>query len=130
MAPVSVPSVHLADSNNNHYNKSLLNHTAAKLCGRNAVPILATLFLLSYAKLLRITIAIFSFTHLNYPDGSSRQVWLYDGNVDYLKGKHVFLFIAAMLILLVLSIPYTAILFGIQWFQLRSNYKILSWINK
>ena len=36
--------------------------TAAKLSGRNAVQVLATLFLLSYAKMLRVTITAFSFT--------------------------------------------------------------------
>ena len=50
--------------------------TAAKLSGRNAVQVLATLFLLSYAKLLRITITAFSFTLLEYPDGSVKRIWL------------------------------------------------------
>ena len=63
--------------------------TAAKLSGRNAVQVLATLFPLSYAKLLRITITAFSFTLLEYPDGSVKRIWLYDGNVDYLKDKHI-----------------------------------------
>ena len=72
--------------------------TAAKLSGRNAVQVLATLFLLSYAKLLRITITAFSFTILEYPDGSVKRVWLYDGNVEYLKGKHIALFVAALLL--------------------------------
>jgi len=37
---------------------------AAKLDGKNSVPVLATLFLLSYAKLLRVIISTFSFTTL------------------------------------------------------------------
>ena len=37
---------------------------AAKLSGKNSVPVLATLFLLSYAKLLRFIVATFSFTTL------------------------------------------------------------------
>ena len=60
---------------------------AARLSGSNAVQVLATLFLMSYAKMLRITITVFSSTTLVYPDGHPRRVWLYDGNVDYLKGK-------------------------------------------
>ena len=63
--------------------------TAAKLSGRNAVQVLATLFLLLYAKLLCITITAFSFTIPEYPDGSVKRIRLYDGNVEYLKGKRI-----------------------------------------
>ena len=103
---------------------------AARLFGRNAVQVLATLFLLSYAKLLQATITILSSTTLEYPDGSVRRIWLYDGNVDYLKGKHIPLFMAALLVLLVLSLPYTALLLFIQCLQLKSNYRVLFWIGK
>ena len=104
--------------------------TAAKLSGRNAVQVLATLFLLSYAKLLRITITAFSFTLLEYPDGSLKRIWLYDGNVDYLKGKHIALFAAALLLLLFISLPYTVALLFIQCLQYRSRYRILSWVRR
>ena len=63
--------------------------TVARLNGRNAVPVLATLFLLSYGKLLRTIVTVFSFTVL---EGKKSAVWLYDGNVLYLQGKHVPLF--------------------------------------
>ena len=102
----------------------------SKLCGNNSVQVLATLFLLSYAKVLRIIITIFSSTLLVYPDGYRRRVWLYDGNVDYLKGKHIPLFIAAILLLTFLCIPYTIILLCIQWLQRSSNYKIFFWVGK
>ena len=104
--------------------------TAAKLSGRNAVQVLATLFLLSYAKLLRITITAFSFTLLEYPDGSVKRVWLYDGNVDYLKGKHIALFVAALLLLVFISLPYTLALLFIQCLQYRSRYRILAWVRR
>ena len=41
-----------------------------RLIGSNSVPVLATLFLLSYAKLLRIIISIVSFTFIEFEDGS------------------------------------------------------------
>ena len=41
---------------------------AARLNGRNAVPVLATLFLLSYAKLLRLVVTALAYTTLEYPD--------------------------------------------------------------
>ena len=104
--------------------------TAAKLSGRNAVQLLATLFLLSYAKLLRITITAFSFTILEYPDGSVKRIRLYDGNVDYLKGKHSALFVAAVLLLVFISLPYTVALLFIQCLQYRSRYRILAWVRR
>ena len=88
---------------------SYYSTTAAKLSGRNAVQVLATLFLLSYAKLLRVIITVFQPTELVYSDKTVRKAWFYDGNVDYLKGKHIPLFIAALLLLLI-SLPYTFIL--------------------
>jgi len=86
---------------------------AARLSGRNAVPVLATLFLLSYAKLLQFVITVFSSTRLS--DGHQQRVWLYDGNVNYLKGEHTVLFTAALLVLLVLSVPYTTLLVLTQY---------------
>ena len=101
-----------------------------RLCGSNIVQVLATLFLLSYAKLIRTIIIIFQPTILVYPDGYTRTVWLYDGNVDYLKGKHIPLFIAALLVLLCLSIPYTVSLLFIQWLRKYNHYRILRWVGK
>ena len=56
--------------------------TIVKLVGSSAVSVLATLFLLSYAKLQRTVITAFSFTYLQnyYGDGRSLAIWLYDGN--------------------------------------------------
>ena len=91
--------------------------TVAKLMGKNAVKVLATLLQLSFAKLLQTTIDSFSFTILIYPNGASKSVWLYDGNVQYLKGRHIYLFMTSMFILLCLSLPYTLILLSIQCLQ-------------
>ena len=102
---------------------------AARLSGRNAVPVLATLFLLSYAKLLRIIITVFQSTEFEYPDNCVRKVWLYDGNINYLNGKHIPLFTAALLLLLV-SLPYAVILIFIQYLQHWSSYRALFWVKK
>ena len=102
----------------------------SKLVGKNPVQVLATLFLLSYAKMLRTIITIFSSTTLTYPDGYVKRVWLYDGNVDFLKGKHLPLFIVALMFLIFVSIPFTAILLCIQWLQKVSHIKIVAWVTK
>ena len=101
----------------------------AKLFGRNPIAVLATLFLLSYAKLLRTVIAALSFTSLEYPNNSQIAVWLYDGNVRYLSAKHIPLFTAAMICLIFLFLPYTILLIFGQWLQAKSQLKIFSCIN-
>ena len=99
----------------------------ASLIGRrDPVATLATLILLSYSKLLSTTIAALSFTVLHYPDGSKIVVWLPDGNVKYLQGKHIALVIAAILIILI-GIPYTLLLFLWQWLVKTPDWRILKW---
>ena len=55
---------------------------ASKLSSNNSVPVLATLFVLSYSKILRAVITVYSSTTIEYPDGFRRTVWIYDGNVE------------------------------------------------
>ena len=102
--------------------------TAAKLFRRHAVKVLATLFLLSFAKLQRTIIIALSFTFLTYPDGT-KTVWLYDSNIEYLHGKHTVLFIAAILALLFFLIPYTLVLLLIQCLP-KLNCRICFWVKK
>ena len=92
--------------------------------------VLATLFLLSYTKLLRVIITAFSPTFLEYPDHSIKRIWLYDGNVDYLQRKHTVLFLTALLLFLTISLPYTAALLFIQCLQKKSTYRILFWVQR
>ena len=101
----------------------------ASIFGRNPIAVLATLFLLTYAKLLRTVIAALSYTSLEYPDNSQIAVWLYDGNIRYLNGKHIPLFTAAMVCLIFLFLPYTMLLIFSQWLQAKSHLRIFSRIN-
>ena len=86
----------------------------AKVMGNNSVPVLATLFLLSCAKLLRTIISALSFSMLTNTD-SSKSVWSADGNLDFFGPKHAPLFITAVATLLILWLPYTLVLFLGQW---------------
>ena len=90
------------------------------------IAVLATLFLLSYAKLLRTIIAALSYTSLEYPNNSRIAVWLYDGNVRYFRDRHIPLFTAAMVCLF---LPYTMLLIFSQCLQAKSELKIFSCIN-
>ena len=65
--------------------------TASKLIGRNAVSVLATLFLLSYAKLLRTIIAVVSPISIDDEEGKHHLLWLMDGNVSYFSAPHAVL---------------------------------------
>ena len=100
----------------------------AKLLARkNPVATLATLILLSYSKLLQTIIASLSFATLQYPDGSRQTVWLPDASVEYLKGKHIVLFIIAILILLAGGL-YTTLLFSWQWLLRHQDKTLLRWM--
>ena len=88
----------------------------ASLIGRNSVPVLSTLFLLSYAKLFQTTVISLSFTLLDTPHGT-RAVWSADGNIEYLGPPHIPLFLTAICVLLCLWLPYTTILTFEQWLK-------------
>ena len=109
---------------------SYYSTTASQLSGKNAVQVLATLFLLSYTKLVRVVIAVFSSTVVIFPDGHTIRVWFHDGNVEFLKGKHLMLFITSLLFLMFFLVPYTLSLVTIQWLLKISNYKVMYWIRK
>ena len=107
---------------------SNLSPRFAKLLGSNPVSMLATLILLSYTKILHTWIAVFYITYLEYPTYNKR-VWLYDANVDYLSGKHIPLFLVAVLVFLFLFLPYTLLLLFGQWLQAVSHLRLFSWVN-
>ena len=104
--------------------------TIAKLSGNSSVPVLATLFILSYAKLQRTIITAFSFTHVQVEDGEALTVWLYDGNVRFLNGKHIPLFLAALLFLVAYIIPLTILLLAAPFLQSRRQYYVVKFVNK
>ena len=82
----------------------------SRLIGRkNPVATLATLFLISYEKLLHSVIGVLSFAVLKYPNGTNEVVWHPDASIKYLRGKHIPLFLAAVMILLV-RVVYTSLL--------------------
>ena len=94
---------------------------------KNPVATLATLILLSYTKFLDTVINSLSFAILIYPDGSHQRVWLPDATVKYLRGKHIILFVIAILILFA-GIIYTTLLFCWQWLLRYQNKKFFAWI--
>ena len=100
------------------------------LIGNNAVPVLATLFFLSYAKLLRTIIAATAFTFIVFKDDSYITVWLRDGNVKYFDPKHIVLFIVALLFISLYILPLTLLVLLAPCLQARSHHKAFRWVNR
>ena len=101
---------------------------ATKIFGDKSVSVLATLLLLSYAKLLGSIITVISYTSLEYVDNSVHAVWAFDGNIDYLSPKHIPLFLFALAIVLLLWLPYTAVLLSAPWLRTQTHRKGLRWL--
>ena len=99
---------------------------AALIGKKDPIATLATLILLSYAKLLSITITALSSATIHYPDGSQEMVWLPDANVKYFLGKQAALVIVALLIILV-GVPYTILLLLWQWIVRAPRWKVFKW---
>ena len=103
---------------------SRFSRRLTRLLGSNPVAVLATLFLLSFAKFLNTITNILALTQLEYK-AHEDTVWAFDGGIRYLHNKHIALFIVAVLIFLLLYLPYTLVLVLGQWL-LKSNRRMLS----
>ena len=107
---------------------SHFSSTFARLLGNNPVSVLATLILLSYTKILHTLITALYITYLEHPT-FNKMVWLYDANIDYFGGKHIPLFVVAVLVFLFLFLPCTFLLLFGQWLQAISHLRLFSWVN-
>ena len=102
---------------------------AARLSGSNSVPVLATLFLLSYAKVLAAIIVVFSFTSLE-AEKVSPLVWLHDGNLRFLQGKHIALVVVSTLFALLYIIPLTLLLLFAPVLRRAHNHRIVRLVQR
>ena len=82
-----------------------------RLTARRALPVLATLFLLSYTKVLLVvskTLFLYS-TIVHLPSNHTALVWSVDANVSLLEIKFIILFIACAILFIIL-IPFNVLL--------------------
>ena len=93
---------------------------------KNPVATLATLILLSYAKFLEVCFKSLTGGILEYPNDRKVSLWLPDATLKYLSGKHIPLFLTAVLILLI-GLVYTAFLFSWQWLLYLPMWRIFKW---
>ena len=100
-----------------------------RLTARRALPVLATLFLLSYTKILRIVSSVlFSYSTITHlPSKHTRLVWSVDANVPFFGVKFTILFIVCLILFLIL-VPFNVILLftrTLSRFRLINKFKPL-----
>ena len=101
----------------------------SRLMGSHAVPVLSTLFLLSYTKLVRTIVIVLHkrevTLHCTNESVRSVSLWYEDPNVEYAKGKHAGLFGFALFVSVIFVIPYTLFLLLSPLIEkYLSNYKV------
>ena len=109
----------------------------ARIFGKNAVKLLATIVLHSYGKLLRAILdAVMPSpiitrkydSDFNSPEsGTLSNVWALDGNLSYFGGHHICLFVFAIIVA-AFTFPYMLVLLFIQCLRKKSHLKLLFWV--
>ena len=106
----------------------------SRLVGSNAVPVLATLLLLSYTKLLRTIVTVLHKRDITlHCQNSSNQltVWYEDPTLQYAIGKHLYLFSFALIVLVLFCLPYTLFLLLNPLFEKYfTKYRLCSYLYK
>ena len=100
------------------------------IIGERAVGVLSTLIYLSYSKLLRTVIDVLTYPTVHLSTGDM-YVWFYDGNVEYLHGKHAVLFVVAMVTCTLFLLPYTFALTFIPIIERYSEHnRLFNYLHK
>ena len=109
---------------------SFFLHKLSTIIGERAVGVLSTLIYLSYAKMLRTVIDILTYSTVHLPSGDM-YVWYYDGNLEYLHGKHIALFVVAMATCTLFLLPYTFALTFIPIIEQYSEHnRLFNYLHK
>ena len=87
-----------------------------RLMGRQVIPALATMILLSYTKLIRTVFLVLHY--INVPCKGENNVtfhlWYVDATVPYLRRCHIPLFLLSLAVLILLIIPYTSFFYLLE----------------
>ena len=103
-----------------------------RLVGENAVKVLSTLILLSYSKMLRITIGALKLKLVRVHSASiSEMRWVADGNILYFdRQRHLALFVIAVVVVMLL-LPFAMSLLCIRHvYSLSNRCKLFSFFDK
>lgn len=105
--------------------------TVSKLCRYSVVPVLATLVLLCFTKLLSNVIIIFSAAYISVEgEGEEFQsVWQYNGNVAFFSKSHIPLAVVGLVVIIFFIAPYILLMLFSPCLRKVSHLKVVSWIN-
>ena len=78
-----------------------------RLLGKNVIPVLATLLLLSYTKLFRMIGDALSFKKVPAINCQNKVVWTSDPTLEYFQRKHIPLGVFAIFVIVFFTLPYT-----------------------
>ena len=131
MVAVCLSILHMDDSWSHHLLEQALHHSCQAGGFQCSLSACYSVFLLSYTKLQHTVITAISFTYLqNYHvDGSSLALWLYDGNVPFLQGKHIGLFLMALAVAVFFILPFTLLVLFAPCIQ-ASNHRLFKWLKR
>ena len=102
-----------------------------RLTRKRVIPVIATIFLLSYSKILLVTAkALFSYTTVHEIDGNNikhKKIWLWDSNIQLFGQQFIPLFVASLIISLLANLAVK-----IQWIFIEnpSLHMKITWKNK
>ena len=94
-----------------------------RLTRKRVIPVISTIFLLSYSKILLVTAKVlFSFTTVHEINGNKTDkmlIWKWDSRLSILEIKFILLFIACLLVFLLILLPQNFLLlftkFSYKW---------------
>lgn len=109
--------------------------SVTRVAGNNAVKVLATLFLLSFSKMLRVTIHSLNLKYVDIWINSTHPVtkvaWTLDGNIPYLHSSYHLSLVIVAIFCLIISLPFSTFLLCIKHaYFLSTLCRAFSWIDK
>ena len=97
------------------------SNKVVRLVGTHVIPVLATMILLSYTKLIRTVFQTLNYVNIKCTNEKNETLlnamWYSDANVQYLGDCHLPLFLFSVAVLILLIVPYTCFLIAIPLFE-------------
>ena len=100
-----------------------------RLVGRNVVKVLATLGLVFFPLMFNTALGCLQFLYVWHSDNHTTVIWQLDGNLKYLSGKHIPLFMLGAALCLITLLATLALLF-IQCLQKNTGFICIAWVDR
>ena len=104
---------------------SRYSSSVEKLTRRRVIPVIATIFLLSYSKILLVTTKVlFSYTNVySLPDNRKMVIWEWDSSIPLFGLRFSILFVVCLLVILLVLFPLSFLLIFTKHFY-RFNFVV------